>query len=147
MPVTEDIKVRTSTPNKNEQNIYKMPCTRFNLGIDLEHHVKTNHCKVFSCDQCEAEFPSSWQLECHMKAHGTKGNHQCATCGKYFHVKWRLEKHIKMHEGESEFRKCHFYNNGKDCPYEEIGCKFLHQESTECKFKRKCKFDRCQFRH
>ena len=47
------------------------------------------------------------------------------------------------HETE---RYCHYYNNGKICPFEEIGCKFRHEHSPACTFK-KCSNSLCQYRH
>ena len=81
--------------------------------------------------------------------HGTKKQHMCKDCGKAFYFKWRLSMHMKMHTSESKdnIRKCHFFNNQKQCPFELIGCKFRHEESVKCIFKDQCKFDKCQFRH
>ena len=39
-----------------------------------------------------------------------------------------------------------FFNNGKVCPFVDIGCKFQHQVSTLCKFQR-CKNNVCQYGH
>ena len=33
------------------------------------------------------------------------------------------------------------------CPYEEIGCKFLHRKSKFCKDKESCQENLCQFQH
>ena len=51
---------------------------------------------------------------------------------------------MEIHTGKVKY--CHYYNNGKACPYEEIGCKFLHMESQMCPFK-PCKNSMCQFKH
>ena len=56
-----------------------------------------------------------------------------------------MNKHMESHNEETKF--CHYYNNGKICPYEEIGCKFKHKESTDCRFDRSCRFALCQFKH
>ena len=61
-------------------------------------------------------------------------------------LKWRLKKHTDGHNNKSQ-KYCHYYNNDKSCPYEEIGCKFLHQISEKCVFGRKCKHKLCQFKH
>ena len=42
---------------------------------------------------------------------------------------------------------CHYFNNGKTCPYENIGCMFLHQHSERCYFGDRCKNKLCQFKH
>ena len=41
---------------------------------------------------------------------------------------------------------CHFWNNGK-CRYSDSQCWYLHRESPECKFGRKCEMRRCMFYH
>ena len=43
-------------------------------------------------------------------------------------------------------KHCHFFNNGKPCIYEDIGCMFLHEESDQCKFKN-CINNLCPFKH
>ena len=35
----------------------------------------------------------------------------------------------------------------KHCPYEKIGCMFLHEDSERCKFGVKCTNKMCQFKH
>ena len=42
---------------------------------------------------------------------------------------------------------CHYFNNEKHCPYENIGCMFLHQDSENCYFGIRCKNKLCQFKH
>ena len=40
-------------------------------------------------------------------------------------TKWRLRKHVRIHL--NKFTKiCHYFKTGKHCPFEELGCKFLH---------------------
>ena len=51
-----------------------------------------------------------------------------------------------MHS-DDKTRKCHFFNNNKPCPYEEVGCKFLHETSEACYYKDKCNNPLCQFQH
>ena len=114
---------------------------------DLSCHIKTFHQTNRECKQCDKKFPTSFQLESHLKEHGTIKKYQCQECNKTFHFKWRLQSHMKIHDDECYLRKCHFFNNNKQCPFEEVGCKFLHKESMYCKYKDKCKYDRCQFRH
>ena len=41
---------------------------------------------------------------------------------------------------------CYFFNNDKDCPYQEE-CIFLHEESEVCKFGKTCDRVMCMFRH
>ena len=35
----------------------------------------------------------------------------------------------------------------KDCPFEEIGCKFLHKKSKKCYYQENCKNKLCPFQH
>ena len=50
-----------------------------------------------------------------------------------FYLKWRLEKHMTGHEKlDSKF--CHYFNNNKTCPFEQIGCMFKHAKSRKCWF-------------
>ena len=88
--------------------------------IDLETHIMTNHEKydVFPCDKCE----------------------------KVFVVKWRLKKHMQLHS-ENFAQHCHYFNNGKECPFEAIGCKFLHSVSQLCQFGLTCTKRLCPNRH
>ena len=58
-------------------------------------------------------------------------------------TKWRLRKHLNVHDTD---RYCHYFNNQMVCPFEEIGCKFRHEQSSFCKF-RKCENKLCPFRH
>ena len=78
--------------------------------------------------------------------HSTEKENACNFCGKTFHLKWRLEKHKEIHDKEKSLKYCHFFNNHKVCPYEEIGCKFLHVKSERCKFT-DCRNPLCQFSH
>ena len=120
----------------------------FVSGKVFKDHVETlQHTKTVQCKQCDTRFSTSSHLENHMKEHGTAKRYKCENCGKTFNFRWRFNKHIKMHDSDSEIRKCHFYNNGKQCPFDEMGCKFLHEESSVCKYKDRCKFDKCQFQH
>ena len=114
---------------------------------DLRSHLKTFHKTPSECKHCEKKFLTSSQLESHLKEHGKVKKYKCQQCEKTFYFKWRLQSHNKIHDKESSIRKCHFFNNNLQCPFEEIGCKFLHEESLHCKYKDKCKFDKCQFRH
>ena len=57
---------------------------------------------------------------------------ECDECDKVFKHETNLEKHKKaVHEDVELF--CHFFNNDKDCPYQEE-CIFMHEESEVCKF-------------
>ena len=80
-----------------------------------------------------------------MKSHIEITPLRCNICEKQFYVQWRMKKHISSHLEQSKF--CHYYNNGKFCPYEELGCRFKHSDSRQCKYDKKCRIKLCQFKH
>ena len=112
----------------------------------LRKHTKTEHWTptVKVCEYCDEIFVENWELEIHLKIHSEAETYQRDECDKSFVLKWRLEKHKKGHRGKIF---CHFYNNMKHCPYEKIGCMFLHEDSETCKFGVKCTNEMCQFKH
>ena len=42
---------------------------------------------------------------------------------------------------------CHYYNNNKSCPYDDLGCMFPHKTSQQCKFGKLCSRKLCQYTH
>ena len=84
------------------------------------------------CNICDKTFSTNCDLERHIKSSHESDTYECELCGKTFVLRWRLRKHVSSHETE---RYCHYYNNGKTCPFEEIGCKFRHEHSPACTFK------------
>ena len=120
-------------------------------GISVEgknnwiQHKRDNHGKTFKCKFCDEAFCESWKLESHMKLHESAKTFNCTICNKVFYMKWRLDKHVTSHDQNQKF--CHFFNNNKVCPFENIGCMFRHEESSECRFQTSCNLKRCQFKH
>ena len=96
---------------------------------DLRKHRET--CRgTHKCEECEKSVKEESHLENHMKRVHSK--FECDECDKVFKHETNLEKHKEaVHEDVELF--CHFFNNDKDCPYQEE-CIFLHEESEECKF-------------
>ena len=113
----------------------------------LRCHIQASHPKEIKCKQCGKLLPNNRQLEIHMEDHSQDKKFKCEVCDKAFHLKWRLVKHKSMHGQEGSIRKCHYFNNGKICPFEASGYKFLHKESMLCQFQSQCNHDKCQFRH
>ena len=112
---------------------------------DLKKHIQEIHPKVYKCNICDETFSESWKMEKHIKTHESAKISKCNICEKEFYTKWRLEKHIAGHK---EMEKCcHYYNNGILCPYDDIGCKFKHKDSDECKYDKYCNFKLCQYKH
>ena len=112
----------------------------------LKKHKREKHRRKISCAECGETFIEHWILEIHLKNHDKVANFPCDICKKVFQVRWRLTKHLNIHEDENT-KKCHFYNNGKPCPFEEVGCKFLHEESDRCIYNKSCNNRLFQFRH
>ena len=71
---------------------------------------------------------------------------KCDICDKGFVLNWRLGKHMKMHS-EKAVRHCYYFNNNHECPFAELGCKFLHKEAKICLFGEKCQRRLCPFKH
>ena len=118
------------------------------LKVKQEKHDvnKSSYDKPFTCDHCEDEFDLSWKLEQHMTNHQESKKYSCSQCAKTFCMEWRLRKHTSLHDNIYR-KKCHFYNNDKKCPYEEIGCMYKHELAGKCDLGLKCKRKLCQFQH
>ena len=114
-----------------------MPKTTVKISSDFE---------PFKCDVCGDEFEESWKLEKHMTIEHQAENYSCDHCAKSFYMEWRFKRHIAVHDN-SDRRKCHFFNNEKSCPYEEVGCKFKHEYAGNCVLGLKCFRKNCQFQH
>ena len=113
----------------------------------LKKNINEIHPQQIECYICAANFSINSDLEAHMKAsHESTEQYECDLCDKKFVLKWRLKKHKEGHANEHK-KFCHYFNNEKSCPYEEIGCKFLHQNSEMCYFRKKCRNNLCQFKH
>ena len=99
------------------------------------------------CSLCDRKFDIFWELERHIKdSHEIHNTFKCDKCEKEFVLKWRLKKHEIIHSNKISCH-CHYFNNGKHCPFEELGCKFLHTASPFCKFGLTCRKKLCPFRH
>ena len=44
-------------------------------------------------------------------------------------------------------KKCHYFNNKKKCPFEDLGCMFAHRDSEICKFDQMCSKNLCSYKH
>ena len=121
-------------PNNSDENQNKCKICQqiFESREILKSHIKDCHPAQIKCFVCEKAFNSE--------------QHKCDSCGKTFVLKWRLRKHMEGHSNENN-KFCHFFNNGNVCPYEKIGCKFLHQPSANCYFGEKCQNKLCQYKH
>ena len=96
--------------------------------LDSLTSVKKGH-KVLKCNLCEMTFDRFSDLETHLiTSHEAPRAFHCNQCEKTFVTKWRLRKHMRIHS-EKFTRICHYFKDGKLCPFEELGCKFLHDVS------------------
>ena len=107
----------------------------------LGEHIRKAHPKKLHCANCDETFQESWRLELHMKSHGNLYIYKCDLCKQKFYSHWRMKKRRASHNELKKF--CHYFNNAKICPYEEVGCKFNHEDSKNCKFDNKCNFKLC----
>ena len=68
-------------------------------------------------------------MENHMATvHETLKKHKFFDCGKDFLLEWRLTKHVKVHT--EPIKICKYFINNTECPFKELGCKFLHENSN-----------------
>ena len=96
---------------------------------------------------CDEKFQRNCDLELHIKAlHKVPKSFECSKCDKTFVLSWRLKKHQEIHTSNVT-RFCHYYNNNKECPFEELGCMFLHQHSEMCKYDQACSKPLCSYKH
>ena len=133
--------VRTNEISQSLSYNCKVCDKRFDSGDNL----KVEHQKKKCCTYCEETFEKTYELEKHLEMHKEK-EFECTTCGKRFQLEWRLKKHISSHDLKT-LKQCHYFNNGKSCPFDEIGCMFLHVVSPKCIFNRMCKKKMCPFQH
>ena len=129
------------------EHVTQFDTTLVKLRKDHEKvtHEKGNVKKeVIKCKECDKNFERNCDFEKHIEEHKLQKEFECDICGKDFYLKWRLLKHKEMHSVTKKF--CHYYNNGKPCPYEAIGCMFHHSKSGTCK-QSICTNILCQFEH
>ena len=129
---------------KTKNNIKEMSDKTRNK-VNVERPVYT-----MTCNSCDESFHKSADLENHIKeCHENHPLYKCENCKKVFVLKWRLNKHMNLHSKEKfhPVNHCHYFNNDKKCPFEELGCKFLHSVSQICKFGPTCEKRMCSFRH
>ena len=143
----------TNIQNKKDElnMIPQFLCTKceesFQSKKVLKAHMKTVHPKVVKCNVCEETFDENFNLELHIRLkHEESRNFECNQCGKTFVLMWRFRKHKENHSNQNA-KKCHYFNNKKDCPFEEIGCMFEHSLSDMCIYNRNCKNKLCSNQH
>ena len=119
----------------------------FNSRIKLRRHYIENHRQKIKCKLCDETFEKNCDLEEHIKInHQSAECFKCEECDKDFVLKWRLKKHQESHISKS-VKKCHYFNNNKQCPFENIGCMFIHSVSDTCMYGNNCTKKMCSFQH
>ena len=91
-------------------------------------------------------FHKNCDLESHLNKDHKPQKFECEKCDKTFVLKWRLIKHQRIHNSP-KIKKCHYFNNQKTCPFEQIGCMFLHLPAGECRNRESCTNKLCSFEH
>ena len=97
----------------------------------------------YKCEECEKCFKDENKLQNHRDKMHVK--FECDKCEKVFKYEAVLEKHKEAaHEDFPLF--CHYYNNDKDCPFDDE-CMYIHEDSENCKFGRNCARSLCMYKH
>ena len=139
-------------PDKNTNSVTEVDLKCRNCEIVCENkkglkmHILALHPSEFTCKFCDQLFETSLKYELHLKTHDEVEKIKCDICNQSFYMKWRLRKHKQQHQ-LTNVKYCHYFNNGMQCDYSEIGCMFNHQEAPICKNGKFCKRRLCQFRH
>ena len=119
--------------NRNLQNV---------TNVKKLRNDKNSKHRSFECDKCEKEFFEEWKLSAHVKTHE---KFKCDQCEKSFTNSDIKKKHVLItHENVKLY--CHFFNNGKTCPFADK-CIFLHKDSKFCRYDDLCERDLCMFKH
>ena len=138
-------------PDEEERNLSQWKCKKcgksFKAKQRLKTHQKENHPQEVKCRNCNKSFARNCDLEVHIETeHKDPKQFECDKCDMRFCLQWRLEKHKTLHTSEV-LRKCHYFNNNKKCPFEDLGCMFIHSESEKCKFDESCSNKLCSYKH
>ena len=118
----------------------------FDSKKNLKKHQMEKHPQKIKCKNCDGTFARNCDLELHMIAEHESEKYKCDKCEKTFILNWRFKKHQQSHSSET-VKKCHYFNNNKECPYEKLGCMFDHVLAGACKFGIRCSNELCSFQH
>ena len=101
--------------------------------LDSLTSVKKGH-KVLKCNLCEMTFDRFSDLETHLiTSHEAPRAFHCNQCEKTFVTKWRLRKHTQVHSNKVK-KHCIYFKHNVKCPFDDLGCKFLHVTSDIYRF-------------
>ena len=136
--------------DKEESGRKNFECKKCDTVVESLKELKkhrTKHPTEIKCTKCSETFTKNSDLEEHIEnVHIEKEKYKCDECEKTFVLKWRLKKHLNIHSSP-DIKGCHYFNNGKICPFESLGCMFAHRLMGNCKFNIKCTKNLCSFQH
>ena len=90
---------------------------------------------IIACNICDSTITKRCDLENHLiGTYNQQKDLKCDICGKEFILNWRLKQHQQI-QTSSSVKPCRYFISKKACPFEEIGCKILHDVSDKLKFK------------
>ena len=108
-----------------------------NEGVDRLRTKKSETIQARSnlpsakCKYCSESFKVISDLEKHIKKEHIDFNlYECEICRKRFVTKWRQEKHMNIHLN-TPIRHCKYYMNDTFCPFDDLGCKFKHENNIQ----------------
>ena len=154
LKVVENLKKRndiTEVASDKENQQDRIRCNKCEITFASKkkakkHNLET-HPQQIKCKNCDKVFKKNCELELHVRSQHERVNEfKCDVCDKCFVLKWRLLKHQHNHL-EHGRKKCHYFNNGKICPFDDIGCMFAHEQSELCKYDAACRNNLCSFQH
>ena len=116
---------------KDEPAVKDKPVDKGKIVVKDKVQAAENTERIIQYNSYGKTFGRFSDLESRVKTfHENHPEFKCEVCEKTFVLKWRLRKHMKIHNGHVQ--PCHYYNNNKTCPFEELGCKFNHINSENC---------------
>ena len=90
-----------------------------------------NNSNQIKCIICDYRFRNFSDLELHIKdKHIHYQGNDCEKCGKTFVTAWRLKKHMRIH-AQNFTKSCKYFKGNVVCPFEELGCKFRHDDDEK----------------
>ena len=144
--ILEDLEENATKDNSENTFKCKFCDKSFQSRKTVAVHMKEYHPPTIKCKTCDDIFEKYSDLELHIQIiHESKGKYECDECNRVFVLKWRLNKHKESHNKVS--KKCHYFNNMKICPFDNIGCMFEHVLAGKCKYGKKCSKKLCSFEH
>ena len=140
-----ELKLKESMSKTNSKFKCNVCDEEFNIKKDMTNHVRSQHSSCdgsYQCEVCAKQFKEEWKFSAHVRNHK---KYSCDHCEKSFPYENIKVKHTEAVHGNLKIY-CHFYNNQKECPFEEQ-CIFLHEQSEECKFGASCERINCMYQH